>query len=519
MNRIISQSNKIPVVIMAGGLGTRAKTINSIVPKPLIPINGKPVLQYEIECLASQGYTDIILTVSYKAEQIIDYFGDGSSFGCSIKYFNEEQPLGNAGALFKLMEQGQPLSSESGVTDFLLLNADSMFDIDFDRFVNHHLSSGALATLFTHPSNHIKDSGLIVTDEQGWVTSWLAKEDPRPEYYHNCANAGLHVLNTEVLKLAGIDADKIGTVDEATGKIIKVDLDRQILKPLAGTGKMLAVSSPEYVKDMGTPERFEQVCTDLTSGLVHSRNLKNPQKAVFLDRDGTINRYVGFLRNIDQLELLPTSAEAVRLINESGFLAIVVTNQPVIARGEVSWPSLHLIHNKLETLLGSAGAYVDGIYICPHHPDSGFAGEVKALKIDCSCRKPKPGLIYRASADFNIDLTESYMIGDSWRDVQCGQAAGVKGTILLTGEGTESSHSASSRFDISSVSTVSRSASSLSAGSADESVKMSADEKSEIKSGGSGTEEEKVETGSCGSDYLCDNLLEAVKKILQLTMI
>ena len=124
-------------------------------------------------------------------------------------------------------------------------------------------------------------------------------------------------------------------------------------------------------------------------------------------------------------------SEAIKLINQSGYLAIVVTNQPVIARGEVTWDELHEIHRKMETLLGKDGAYIDGIYICPHHPDKGFEGERPEYKIDCDCRKPKPGLLLQAAQDYNIDLTQSYMIGDSERDVEAGINAGCLMSIKV----------------------------------------------------------------------------------------
>ena len=212
----------------------------------------------------------------------------------------------------------------------------------------------------------------------------------------------------------------------------KIDLDRHLLKPLAGTGKMFCYDSPEYVKDMGTPERFEAVTKDFESGKVFARNLKNKQKAIFLDRDGTINKYKGFLRNIDDFELLPTVSEAIKLINKSGYLAVVVTNQPVIARGEVTYDELNEIHNKMETLLGADGAYLDGIYFCPHHPDSGFEGEIKELKFDCDCRKPKPGMLLKAAEDFNIDLTKSWIIGDGDNDKAAGESAGCRTKIIPT---------------------------------------------------------------------------------------
>lgn len=423
---------RMKVVIMAGGKGTRISSVASDIPKPMIKVEGIPVLEREIECLKNQGFDDIILTVSHLGNIIMDYFGDGSGnspvtgepFGVHIDYYFEEEPLGNAGALFKIKDK---LTS-----DFLLLNADAMFDVDFNRFVAFHRKHGGLVTLFTHPNSHPYDSGLIIANKNGSVEKWLAKEDERPQYYRNRVNAGLHVINPEVLELVGINADSVGKVG-VDGKPVKVDLDRQLLKPLAGTGKMFCYDSPEYVKDMGTPERYYSVCKDCKEGRISAKNLKNKQKAIFLDRDGTINKYVGFLRNINDFELIDGVAEAIRKINESGYLAVVVTNQPVIARGEVSFEELEEIHNKMETLLGKEGAYLDAIYYCPHHPHKGYEGERPELKIDCDCRKPKPGMLLKAAADFNIDLSRSWMVGDGENDIQAGINAGCKTVLLSNG--------------------------------------------------------------------------------------
>lgn len=415
-------------VIMAGGKGTRISELFPDIPKPLIPIKSadgseKPVLEWEIESLRDQGFTEIMLTVSHMADKIMAYFGDGSKFGVKIEYFIEETPLGNAGALFKLRDW---LGSE----DFLLLNADAVFDVDFNRMVDYHRSHNAFVTLFTHPNSHPYDSGLIIADENHFVNSWLAKEDERPLYYKNRVNAGLHVINPNALDMSGIQTVTVGT--EVNGKFVKVDLDRQILKPLCGSGKMVAYDSPEYVKDMGTPERYYAVSRDFQNGVVKAKNLSQPQKAIFLDRDGTINKYVGFLRDIDEFELLPDVAEAIKRINESGYLCIVVTNQPVIARGEVKVDELDLIHNKMETLLGKKGAYIDSLYYCPHHPHKGYEGEIPELKFDCDCRKPKPGMLLQASNDFNIDLGLSWMIGDGENDVKAGINAGCHTALIGT---------------------------------------------------------------------------------------
>ena len=413
------------VVIMAGGRGTRISSVANDIPKPMIKIQGKPVLEHELECLREQGFTDIIMTVSHLGHIIMEYFGDGSKispvtgapFGVHIEYFNEKVPLGNAGALFQLKDKL--------TDDFLLLNADSVFDVDFKRFVAYHRMKGGLVTLFTHPNSHPYDSGLIITDEDNAVLKWMAKEDERPRYYRNCVNAGLHIISPKVLEQ---------TIDTP-----KIDLDRQLLKPLAGTGKMFAYNSPEYVKDMGTPDRYEAVCADFAAGRVKARNLMNKQKAIFLDRDGTINKFVGFLRNIDEFELLPGVAEAIKKINNSGYLAIVITNQPVIARGEVTREELAEIHRKMGTLLGVEGAYLDAVYFCPHHPDRGFEGERIEYKIACECRKPKPGMLLQAAQDFNIDLSQSWMVGDGKHDISAGKAAGCKTAYISDRAENESS--------------------------------------------------------------------------------
>lgn len=394
-------------VIMAGGKGTRISSLNSEVPKPMISICGKPILQYEIECLGRQGFTDIILVVGYMRSAIKNYFGDGSAFGVRIEYIEEEEPLGTAGALYYLKGKIEE--------DFLLLNGDIIFDADISRFVAAHKKNSCAATIFTHPNSHPYDSGIIIAGKDGRVLNWLHKEDKRL-YYRNRVNAGLHMLSPYVLK--GITELK------------KTDLDRDILKPLISCGELYVYDSPEYVKDMGTPDRFFAVEKDIESGKVKAKNLSEKQRAIFLDRDGTLNKYVGFLTDKDNLELTDGAAEAVKKINESGYLAIVASNQPVIARGEVSFEELDEIHNKLETLLGEGGAYLDAIYFCPHHPDKGFAGERPEYKIDCDCRKPKAGMLLKAAKKFNIDLANSWMIGDGENDILCGKNAGCKTAFI-----------------------------------------------------------------------------------------
>lgn len=416
------------VVIMAGGMGTRIASIANDIPKPMIQIGGKPILEHQINNLKACGLTDIILVIGHLGSIIKNYFKDGHDFGVNISYFIEDHPLGTAGALFKMPEL---------TDDFLLLCGDVMIDVDFNRFIRFHQEHQAWASLMAHPNGHPYDSSLLVTEtlapqekgglpiESHRVTGWLNKEDERL-YYKNRVNAGIEIISPTLL---------VETMKHFTPRHPeqpdKIDLDRDVLKPNIKSGRIYAYDTPEYIKDMGTPERFYEVEQDLQSGKVSARNLSKKQKAIFLDRDGTINVYKGFLTKAEDFELIPGAAEAIKLINRSGYLAIVVSNQPVIARGDCTFEELQTIHNRMETLLGKEGAFVDAIYYCPHHPDKGFEGERVEYKIDCDCRKPKSGLLLKAAKDWNIDLNESYMIGDSERDVAAGNAAGCKQSYLV----------------------------------------------------------------------------------------
>ncbi len=427
-------------IIMAGGKGSRIQSVRSDVPKPMIEICGKPILRYQIENLRACGLKDITIGVGYLGNVIKEYFGDGSAFGVTIDYFTEDHPLGTAGALFKMLDGkncGEIDTKTAIDDDFLLLCGDIIFDVDFNRFIDFHKTHNAWASLASHPNGHPYDSSLLVTEilpperEGGLpvhthrVVKWLAKEDERT-WYRNLVNAGIEIISPELLrKTARTFVPRHPETPD------KIDLDRDVLKPNIESGKIFAYETPEYIKDMGTPDRYYETEADIRSGKVSARNLRSKQKAVFLDRDGTINKDCGFITDARNFELLPEAAEAIKKINASGYLAIIVTNQPVIARGECTFEELERIHNKMETELGKKGAFIDGLYFCPHHPDKGFAGENAAYKCKCACRKPEPGMLLQAAKDFNIDIGASYMIGDSEKDVIAGEKAGCKKSFLI----------------------------------------------------------------------------------------
>lgn len=402
-------------VIQAGGKGTRISEITGdVIPKPMLEISGYPILYHQMMNLKKNGITDITVIIGHLGNVIKDYFGDGKQFGLNISYVEEDpqKPLGTAGSLYFLKDKLKE--------NFVFLLADVFIDIDFEKMEQYHIANNADVTLLTHPNGHPFDSDLVV-EEGGVVKAFDYKSNDRTTYnYKNLVNAGVMIFSPSVFKYLT--------------ELRKYNYEKDIIVPLINEGKVVSYKSSEYAKDMGTPERYRRVQEDYNSGICDAKNLANKQKAIFLDRDGTINEYVGFLRKEEDFRLIPGVSEAIKKINNSGYLAIVVTNQPVIARGEVTEEELEEIHKKMETLLGLDGAYIDDIYYCPHHPDKGFEGEIPELKIECDCRKPKTGMLEKAAREHNIDLSSSIMIGDSTLDIKMAENAGMQSILLKTGQ-------------------------------------------------------------------------------------
>jgi len=406
----------LQAVIMAGGKGTRLTSLTkNEIPKPMVKIAGKPILEWQIEQFRNNGITDIILAVGHLGQKIKEYFKDGGQWGVNIRYYHEIEPLGSAGSLYYVKEM---------LTDspFFLAFGDLLFDVDLSRMQAFHHEKLAEATLFVHPNSHPFDSDLILADANDRVIGFDSKKNDRTGYYYdNCVNAGLYLLESSV-------CDRILAP-------AKTDLEKDILMLMASRGEnVFAYHSPEYVKDIGTPERITAAEQELKAGIVQARNLKKKQKAVFLDRDGTINIHNGLVWREEDFALYPFSANAVSMLNRSGYLAIIITNQPVVARGLCSVEEVELIHRKMKTLLGQEGAFLDDVKFCPHHPDRGYPEENPAYKIACHCRKPDIGMIEECVQKYNIDLSQSWLVGDTTVDIRTGKNAGCGTVLVLTGE-------------------------------------------------------------------------------------
>lgn len=408
---------KKQLVILAGGKGTRLKGhLPAGMPKPMVEIDGKPLLQHQIELAVQHGFRHVVMLVSYGAQAIVDYFADGEKFGVEITYVTEAEPLGTAGAVLAAL----PDLSES----FMVMYGDTLLDVDLARLWHQHNCSAAVAaTLFVHPNTHPYDSDLIEIDQHNNIKAIHACPHPPDQYYANRVNAALYVLKRDAL---------LSWVERLKGQ--SYDLAKDLFPRMLCQGQLLkAYCSREYIKDIGTPDRLARGMADYKRGRLATYRLNHSMPAVFLDRDGVINKDSGYVKSTDEFMLLSGVPDAIKRLNQAGLLTVVVTNQPVVARGECDESMLSKINNKMETLLGGRGAYLDAIYQCVHHPHKGFVGERVDLKIACDCRKPATGMIDRAVAELNIDLNHSWLIGDSRRDIQAGFSAGVK-TVLVGNE-------------------------------------------------------------------------------------
>jgi histidinol-phosphate phosphatase family protein len=403
------------LVVLAGGSGTRLRERLGDLPKPMIPIGGRPLLEIQLELAKRHGFDDILIFAFYRADLIEKHFGDGSRFGVRIRYIIETEPLGTAGAVLA----GFELLAD----DFVVMYGDTMIAVDLDRIWGAHKAGAADATLLLHPSDHPADSDLVEVNALGWITAFYNRPHSPDQWFQNRVNAALYVVRKSALAAWSGSAGKMDFAED----LFPAMLD--------GGARLLAYNSPEFIKDIGTPQRYDAVCAAYAAGAVERSSLSVPRPAVFLDRDGTLVREVGprGLRSHEELELLPGAADAVRALNNCGLLVVVVTNQPVVAKGFCTEPELAIIHNKLETLLGRESAYVDRIYYCPHYPQAGFPGERPELKIPCDCRKPETGMIDRATREFNIDIEQSWLIGDSTSDMLCARKSGLCGVLVRTG--------------------------------------------------------------------------------------
>lgn len=403
-------------VILAGGKGTRLRTVLGGLPKSLADVGGTPLLGHQLRLLLDHGFDEAVLLVNHGAGHIREWLAGPRCPPIAVRLVDDGSPRGTAGAVLAALPGLAP--------EFAVLYGDTMLNVDLSRFWRWHAGDPAAAgSLFVHPNDHPVDSDLVEQDSGGTILRFHPYPHAPGAWLPNLVNAALYILRRDALA---------PWQDAAT----PLDFGKNLFPSMLSAGARLrGYVSSEYIKDAGTPSRLERVNHAFAAGAIGRAALTHPQRAVLIDRDGTLNRDVGHLRRAEDLEVFPFVGPALHRLNKAEWRAVVITNQPVLARGDTDEAGLRRIHNRMDSEVALSHAYFDRLYYCPHHPDSGFLGEVASLKTVCDCRKPAPGLILRAASDLNLDLAGSWLIGDSTADLGAAEAAGVSAILVETGNG------------------------------------------------------------------------------------
>ncbi|KIG18517.1 D-glycero-D-manno-heptose 1,7-bisphosphate phosphatase [Enhygromyxa salina] len=406
---MVNPTQGVIAVIVAGGLATRMASATAAVPKVLLAIAGKSVLEHQLQQFRAAGITRVIVLAGHLAGAIELAAARASDRSFHVEVRTEAQAMGSGGCLRQLHDLNGPA---------VVVFGDVMFDVDLGALLETHTRQRATITAVVHPNTHPHDSDLVDVDADHRVTALHPKPHPPGSRLRNLVTAGLFVIEPAFI-------EQIPSVLEAP----KLDLVQDLITAALARGQRVqAWQTSAYLHDMGTPQRYAQAQAAWAQGIPARR--RRPRATVFVDRDGTLNRHVGYLRRPEQLELLPGVAQAIARLNQLDVQVVVVTNQPVLARGELDEAGLAQIHAELETQLGRAGAYVDRIYHCPHHPDAGFEGERPELKCACACRKPRTGMIDAATSDLHVDRAASVLIGDTERDLDAALNAGLRPVLV-----------------------------------------------------------------------------------------
>jgi len=404
------KEKRYEAVIACGGLGTRLKNITGTIPKPLFPINGKSTIERCIEEIKNNSISSVLITLGYKNESFLKFIKElEKKFSINIDIFVEKNPLGECGALW--------LIKENLNNDFFFINGDLIFSIDFNRLICFHKRLASNLTLVTHTSDHPNDSDLISAPNGTLIEDIFIKDSSKKiDRYGYLGNSGICLINKSLLE--AIKPPKINQSNSIFHHIVKnaFHLNKNIF----------SYNTTEYIKDMGTPERFNLVKEDLALNKVNLKNYNKKQKALFLDRDNTLIRCdIGkYILSENQIEFIDENINRISLIAKEFDLVCLVTNQPVISMGKLTIYQLEKINSNIVKYCLTKGLKIDVITYCPHHPHKGFKNEVKILKKDCFCRKPNPGLILEQAFLRNVNLKDSLMIGDSDNDSQAAEKSG-----------------------------------------------------------------------------------------------
>ena len=373
-------------VILAGGLGTRLRPITDTIPKPMIPFHGKPFLEYIIEMLVEQGFTKVLLLLGYLHEKVTEYFGDGGKWGIEISYSISDIEDDTGLRILKAKHLYDPV--------FMLLYCDNYWPLPFNKMWDTFLSAGtdALVTVYMNRDGYTKNNIRIGKD--GFIEVY---DKSRQAENLQGVDIGFFILKRHVIDM----------IPEGNQ-----NFEKAVLPKLIETHNIITFSTEHRYYSVGSHERLK-----LTEKFLENK------PCIILDRDGVINKkapQAEYITTWEDWEWLQGSKEAICILKKHGFRIIIVSNQAGIARGRMTIKDLDEIHTKMLEDLSECGGSIDKIYYCPHGWDE-----------DCSCRKPKPGMLFEAQREWNLNLQKTYFIGDDQRDVAAGEAACMK-TFLVS---------------------------------------------------------------------------------------
>ena len=386
-------------VVLAGGKGTRSAVPTRA--KLGQDIAGDPLMAWHLRALELSEIRQAIVVAGHLGDQVQALCDSLLSDKVRVEAIHEERQEGTMAAL-------RLASSHTSADEFLVILGDVLMSMPVQKFLEEWRSSGAGVAVVVHPSSHPEDSDAACPSFDGSVLV-VPKSSPR-DGVPNMSSAGLFAMSRAALN--------------AYGQLR--DIGSDVLPAAASKGDLFAFVSSHYLKDTGTPSRLDAARADVAAGAFTRRGSLSPRPALFLDRDGVINPSEPDFHHPDGYCLLPCVAEAIRSANQAGVPVIVVTNQPAIAKGQMSYAAHQQVRARMDALLGAAGAFVDDYFFCPHHPERGFVGEISALKIPCECRKPGMGMAEAAVSRHSLDLGVSVMVGDTDRDRGFASAAGMR---------------------------------------------------------------------------------------------
>jgi len=390
-------------IIIAGGLGSRLIKNGVDTPKPLLEIDGKSLIEWQVINLEREGIDEIVLLLGLNSTKIINHVNTiKNRTSINFHFIIENSPLGTGGALLNALG----FLHET----FLVLYGDLLVDTGLKKLFNDAEGS-EYGSIGVRPSDHPLDSDLVDTNLNYEISRIYPKPNSLDENRMNLAMTGVMCLNKKFL-----------TEIENTFEYAKYDLEKNLISPtINSNGGFKATRLNGFIKDLGTIDRL----SNAEKLWISRPQPDEPQKAVILDRDGVINTFSGDINNMIDFRIVDDLVPSIEILRNEKFKIFVATNQPGIAKGFLNWDELSLLHGSVDMKLSRNGVFLDGWYVCPHHPEKGFPGEILELKTDCLCRKPKDGLINQINEDFPLDFKNSWFVGDQISDFQLANSVGL----------------------------------------------------------------------------------------------